>query len=186
MVGGRGGIIIRKEKDGGKIDRAVFPGCQGTSAVNLLGAKALIFRLAAQPEFIDVQKTTLDNAKTMADLFMDKGYRVVTNGTDNHQVLIDLASENISGKEAETGLEAAGLILNRNVVPQDAKQPGKVSGIRLGTGAVSARGMKAQQIKQIVDLMDAVMMNPGNRRVQAEVKKEVEQLCRSFPIKPAI
>lgn len=186
MMGGRGGIIICKEKYGQNIDRAVFPGCQGTSAVNLLGAKALIFRLATQEAFINVQQMTLDNAGAMAKAFMDKGYRVVTNGTDNHQVLIDLTSKSISGKEAENCLEAAGLILNRNVVPQDAKQPGKVSGIRIGTGAVSVRGMKEQHMKQVVDLMDAVMMNPVNHRVQAEVKKEIEQLCRTFPIKAAI
>ncbi|MDA3917906.1 MAG: serine hydroxymethyltransferase [Deltaproteobacteria bacterium] len=186
MMGGRGGIILSKKKYGKKIDSAVFPGCQGTSAVNLLAAKALIFKLAAEEKFISVQKMTLKNAKAMAQAFMKKGYHIVSKGTDNHQVLIDLSSKNISGKAAENCLEKVGIILNRNVVPNDADNPGKISGIRIGTGAVSARGMGELQMRQIVDLMDTTLSNRGEKRILSEIKEEVLKLCQSFPIKKSI
>ena len=182
MMGGRGGVILCKEKYGKKIDKAVFPGCQGTTAANLLAAKALIFKLAMEDRFIAVQKKTIENAKTMAETFMDKGYRIVSGGTDNHQVVIDLTSKGISGKSAEQCLESVGIVLNRNVVPEDAEKPGKVSGIRLGTGAVSARGMGEPQIRKLVDLMDLRMMNPEDNGVAELVRGEVAKLCRTFPI----
>jgi glycine hydroxymethyltransferase len=182
MMGGRGGVILCKEKYGGKIDKAVFPGCQGTTAVNLLAAKALIFKLAMETKFVDIQKKTIENAVIMAQAFMEKGYRIISGGTDNHQVLIDLTSKGISGKAAENNLESVGIILNRNVVPEDEKKPGKVSGIRLGSGAVSARGMAETQILQIVELMDVTMMNQGKKEVLMEVKDKVARLCRAFPV----
>lgn len=186
LMGGRGGVILSKKKYGKKIDRAVFPGCQGTSAVNLLAAKALIFKLAAEKKFISIQKKTLKNAKRMARAFMEKGYRIVSNGTDNHQVLIDLTSKEISGKSAESCLESVGIILNRNVVPDDAYSPGKISGIRIGSGAVSARGMGAPEIKQIVDLIDTAITNRTKKEVIAELKDEVMKLCYAFPVKKSI
>jgi glycine hydroxymethyltransferase len=186
MMGGRGGIILSKKKYGEKINKAVFPGCQGTSAVNLLAAKALIFKLAAEEQFISIQKMTLKNAKVMAQAFLEKGYRIISNGTDNHQVLIDLTSKDISGKLAETCLESVGIILNRNVVPNDADSPSKISGIRIGSGAVSARGMGELQMLQIVDLMDITLMNRAKKRVLIEIKEDVLKLCQAFPIKNSI
>jgi len=186
MMGGRGGIILSKKKYGKKIDRAIFPGCQGTSAVNLLAAKALIFKLAAEEQFISIQKMTLKNAKIMAQAFLEKGYRIISNGTDNHQVLIDLTSKDISGKLAETCLESVGIILNRNVVPNDADSPGRTSGIRIGSGAVSARGMGELHMRQIVDLMDSTMRNRAKKRVLTEIKEDVLKLCQAFPIKKII
>ncbi len=182
MMGGRGGVILCKDKYGGKIDKAVFPGCQGTTAVNLLAAKALIFKLAMEAKFVSIQKKTLENAGIMAQAFMDKGYRIISGGTDNHQVLIDLTSKGISGKAAENCLESVGIVLNRNVVPKDEKKPGKVSGIRLGSGALSARGMAETQIRQIVELMDVTMMNQTKKEVLKEVQDEVSRLCRAFPV----
>ncbi len=183
MMGGRGGIILCKKKHAGKIDRAVFPGCQGTSAVNLIAAKALIFKIATDEQFISIQKRTLHNAKVMARAFLEKKYRIISNGTDNHQVLIDLTSKDISGKSAEICLESVGIILNRNVVPDDADNPGKISGIRIGSGAVSARGMGEFQMRQIVELMDATLMNRTKKRVLSEIKSDVLKLCQAFPIK---
>lgn len=183
MMGGRGGVILCKKKYGSRIDRSVFPGCQGTSAVNFLAAKALIFKLAAEEPFISIQETTLKNARTMARLFLEKGYRIVSNGTDNHQVLIDLRPKGISGQAAETCLEWVGIILNRNVVPKDEGYPGRVSGIRIGSGAVAARGMGEMQMHQIVDLMDTAMMNQTNEGLLSSVKDSVRDLCCSFPIK---
>jgi len=182
MMGGRGGVILCKKKFGEKIDKAVFPGCQGTSAVNLLAAKALIFKLAREEKFVSIQKKTLENARAMARRLMEKGYDVISAGTDNHQVLIDLRSKGISGKAAESILESIGIILNRNVVPQDEDAPGKVSGIRLGSAAVSARGMGEPQMQKMIDLMDMALMNPTEKSALKQVKEQVLKLCREFPV----
>ncbi|MBU8910420.1 MAG: serine hydroxymethyltransferase [Desulfobacterales bacterium] len=182
MMGGRGGVILCKEIFGKKIDNAVFPGCQGTSAVNLLAAKALIFKLAQEEKFISIQKKTIQNAGIMAEILMEKGYHIISGGTDNHQVLIDLTSKGLSGQSAEDCLESAGIILNRNVVPQDENNPGKVSGIRLGTGAVSARGMEEPQMREIIELMDMAMMNQTKKEVLKKIKSLVSKLCREFPV----
>jgi glycine hydroxymethyltransferase len=182
MMGGRGGVILCKEIYGKKIDKAVFPGCQGTTAVNLLAAKALIFKLAMETKFVAIQHKTLEHAEIMAQSFMEKEYCIISGGTDNHQVLIDLTAKGFSGKAAENCLESVGIVLNRNVVPKDEKKPGKVSGIRLGSGAVSARGMAEAQIRQIVELMDVTMMNQTKKEVLLEVHDEVSRLCRAFPV----
>jgi len=182
MMGGRGGVILCREIFGKKVDRAVFPGCQGTSAVNLMAAKALIFKLAMEEKFIQIQKNTLENARIMARALVEKGYHIISGGTDNHQVLIDLTGKGISGKSAEACLEAVGIILNRNVVPQDENSPGKVSGIRLGSSAVSARGMGEVQMQKIIELMDMVLMNQTNTTVINQVKERVLELCREFPV----
>ena len=182
MMGGRGGVILCKETFGKKIDKAVFPGCQGTSAVNLIAAKALIFKLAREEKFVSIQKKTIQNARIMAEALMEKDYHIISGGTDNHQVLIDLTSKGISGKSAEDCLESAGIILNRNVVPQDENTPGKVSGIRLGSGAVSARGMGEPQMREIIELMDMAMMNQTKKEVIKKVKNLVLKLCRKFPV----
>ena len=182
MMGGRGGVILCKEIFGEKVDKAVFPGCQGTSAVNLMAAKALIFKLAMEEKFISIQKKTVQNAGIMARALKEKGYRVISGGTDNHQVLIDLTSKGISGKFAEDCLESVGIILNRNVIPKDEKSPGKVSGIRIGSGAVSARGMGAPQMHKIIELMDMTIMHHTKKEVIKEVKDLVLKLCRAFPV----
>jgi glycine hydroxymethyltransferase len=186
MMGGRGGVILCKDIFKKKIDKAVFPGCQGTSAVNMMAAKALIFKLAKEEKFIWVQKKTLENAKTMARALMEKGYTIISGGTDNHQVLIDLNSKGISGKSAELSLEAVGIILNRNVIPQDDNTPGKVSGIRLGSSAVSARGMGEAQMQKIIELMDMALMNQTKIGIINQVKDQVLELCREFPVNGAV
>ena len=185
MMGGRGGAIICRDRFKKKIDRAVFPGCQGTSAVNMIAAKALIFKLALKEKFILHQKNTLLNAQIIALALAEKGYRIVSNGTDNHQVLVDLSSKGISGKVAENYLESVGIILNRNVVPKDEQNPGKVSGIRIGSGAVSVRGMGEYQMRLIVDFMDKALMNQDKKEVLQQVKKSVLQLCGEFPVSQA-
>lgn len=182
MMGGRGGVILCREIFGEKIDKAVFPGCQGTSAVNLIAAKALIFKLAMEDKFVRAQKNTLENAGIMARLLMEKGYHVISGGTDNHQVLIDLTNKGISGRMAESVLESIGIVLNRNVVPKDENAPGKTRGIRLGSAAVSARGMGDVQMRKIVELMDMALMNPTNTAVINQVKGQVLEMCREFPI----
>ena len=182
LMGGRGGIILAKEKYAKKLNKSVFPGTQGTSAVNLIAAKALIMKIAEKPEFAKAQELTVKNAKFMANLLADKGYRIVTGGTDNHQVVVDLSQTGVTGAQAETALEACGLILNRNVVPADAKTPGKSSGLRIGTGAITARGLGKTEIVQIVDFMDTVIRNFEDDDTLKIVADKVRNLCSKFPV----
>lgn len=182
MMGGRGGVIVCKEQYAKKIDKSVFPGCQGTTAVNLLAAKALIFKLAMEPKFVSIQQLTLENARALAQAFMAKNYRIVSGGTDNHQVLIDLRSKGIAGKIAEHCLESVGIILNRNVVPEDEGRPGKASGVRLGSGALAARGMTELQMQEIAELMDIAMSNHTSKVMLKKVSDEVSRLCEKFPV----
>jgi glycine hydroxymethyltransferase len=182
MMGGRGGVILARKNYSRNIDRTVFPGCQGTSPVNLIAAKALVFKLAREPGFVEIQRKTLELAVLMGQLLAEKGYTLVTGGTENHQVLVDLAGKHVSGRQAETWLENSGIVLNRNVVPADAGNPGKAGGIRIGTGAVAARGMGEPEITHIADLIDQVLRHREDDTVQGRVRDGVRELCRRFPI----
>jgi len=182
MMGGRGGVILSKQEYGEKINSAVFPGCQGTSAVNLLAAKAVIFKLAMKPEFVSLQERTLDNAAFLATELAEKGFRIVSEGTDTHQVLVDLTSIGLEGGAAEKTMESVGIILNRNVIPDDAENPGRTSGIRLGSAAISVRGMGKNEIVQITGLMSTALLNHNNKDLLAQVSKEVTEICRGFPV----
>jgi len=182
LRGGRGGVILAKDKYGKKLNSAVFPGGQGTSAVNLIAAKALAFKLAMEPGFPESQQKTLDLAVYLGQRLQEKGYRLVTGGSENHQVVVDLSNKGISGSKAEKTLEAAGIILNRNVIPRDAHSPGKVSGLRIGTGALAARGMDTAEVDRIVDWMDTLLCDPENADRHAEIKAAVEKLSTQFPV----
>lgn len=182
LMGGRGGIILAKEKLGKKVNQSIFPGIQGTSAVNLIAAKAVILKLASDPRFIEIQKQTVENAAYMAKSLAEKGYRIVTGGTDNHQILVDLSDTGVTGAQAEACLEGCGIVLNRNVVPSDAAKPGKSSGIRIGTGAITARGIGKAEISMIVNWMDQRIQHPDNVDIQETVKNGVRQMCRRFPV----
>jgi glycine hydroxymethyltransferase len=182
MMGGRGGVILAKSDCAKKLDRAVFPGSQGTSAVSLIAAKALIFKLADTPNFAQLQQKTIENALLMAQCLIDKGYRLVTGGTENHQVVVDLEDQHISGSLAETLLEASGIVLNRNVVPRDAQRPGHISGLRIGTGAVTARGMGKTEIIQIVEWIHQVLKQPENLAAQVQIREAVKVMCGRFPV----
>ena len=182
MMGGRGGVILAKNDYAKQLNRAVFPGGQGTSAVSLIAAKALIFKLAAEPKYAQLQHKTVENASLMAQCLADKGYRLVTGGTENHQVVVDLESKNISGTLAETLLEASGIVLNRNVVPRDAQRPGHVSGLRIGTGAVTVRGMGKTEIIQIVEWIHQVLKQPENLAAHLQVRDAVKEMCGRFPV----
>jgi len=182
MMGGRGGVILAREKYGKALNRSVFPGGQGTSAVNLIAAKAVIFKLATSSEFVQLQKTTIENAIAIGQCLVERGYRLVTGGTENHQVVVDLTGRNISGSGAETLLETAGIVLNRNVVPQDAAHYGRVSGLRIGTGALTARGMSSSEMIKIVEWIDQILQQPDNLELVAQVRDKVRKLCRRFPV----
>ncbi|RLB39145.1 MAG: serine hydroxymethyltransferase [Deltaproteobacteria bacterium] len=182
MMGGRGGVILCREPYGKKIDKTVFPGCQGTSAVNFIAAKAIIFKLAEEQEFRDIQERTLANAKCLARELGARGYRVVTGGTENHQVVVDVGSKGLRGNDAERILESVGIITNKNVIPRDADNPGSVSGIRLGTAAISTRGMGEAEVSQIAELIDSALVNFNRKEVLDQVAKNVSEMCKAFPV----
>jgi len=182
MMGGRGGVILARQPLAEKIDRAVFPGCQGTSPVNTIAAKAVIFKLAGTPAFRKVQEKTLANAAHLARALQDKGLRIISNGTDTHQVLVDVTPRGLNGRRAEQALESAGMVLNQNVLPNDDGQRGGVSGIRIGTAGVAARGMGLTEMETIADWLDQVLSNHSDERVILKVRDKVADLCRQFPV----
>ena len=182
LNGGRGGVILCRQEHAQKISRSIFPGAQGTPSLNLLAAKAVCFKLAVEPEFKAQQKKTLENAAAFAAGFEKKGYRIVSGGTDNHLVLVDLRSKDLNGDVAEKTLESVGIIVNRNVIPGDPQRPDITSGIRIGSPAITTRGMAAQEVAQIVNLMDTAMLNNKHHDVLEQVSQEVADLCRKFPV----
>ncbi len=182
LQGGRGGVILCRQEHAKKISRTIFPGAQGTPSLNLLAAKAVCFKLAMEPEFKKLQKKTLENAAVFASGFEQKGYRIVTGGTENHLILVDLRSKDLTGDTAEKTLESVGIIVNRNVIPGDPQRPDVASGIRIGSPGITARGMGAGEVFQIVDLMDFAMVNRLDGEVLAQVSKGVGDLCRNFPV----
>lgn len=182
LQGGRGGVILCRQEHAKKISRTIFPGAQGTPSLNLLAAKAVCFKLAMEPEFKKLQKKTLDNAVAFASGFAKKGYRIVTGGTDNHLILVDLRSKDLTGAVAEKTLESVGIIVNRNVIPGDPQRPDVTSGIRVGSPGITSRGMAEAEVLQIVDLMDTAMANRENGDILEQVSQSVADLCRKFPV----
>lgn len=182
MMGGRGGVILAKDEFGQRLNSAVFPGCQGTSAVNLIAAKALIFKLAGEPWFIDLQKKTLENAVILASSLEERGYRIISGGTDNHQIIVDLTANGMKGAAAEKALESAGIVLNRNVIPSDARTSGSVSGLRLGSAGITTRGMGPPEMVLIADMINTVLSQPQNPAERRRVAAQVKALCRRYPV----
>jgi len=182
LRGGRGGVILCKKEHAGKISKTIFPGAQGTPSLNLLAAKAVCFKLAMEPCFKKEQIKTLENAAVFADGFEEKGYRIVSGGTDNHLVLVDLRSRGLTGDVAEKTLESVGIVVNRNVIPGDPEKPDVTSGIRIGSPGVTSRGMGEVEVDQIVELMDIAMVNCDNPQVLENVAEGVAGLCKQFPV----
>ena len=182
LRGGRGGVILCKQGHADRINRAIFPGGQGTPSLNFIAAKTACFHLAMTDEFVELQKQTLKNAACFAGEFKRLGYRLVSDGTDNHLVLIDLRSKGLTGALAEKTLESVGIIVNRNVIPGDPERPELTSGIRIGSPAISTRGMAEPEVQQIVRFMDAAMSNSDDSRILGQVADEVQDLCKKFPV----
>ena len=166
------------------IDLAVFPGTQGGPLEHVIAAKAVSFFEILQPEFLTYGKQVVSNAQAIAKAFLDKGYNIVSSGTDNHLLLIDLRNKNISGKKAENTLVKADITLNKNMVPFDDKSPFITSGIRVGVPAVTTRGLKETHMPQIVDWLDKVLMSPDNEDVINSVRGEVNEFMKGFPLYP--
>lgn len=164
------------------LDSAVFPGTQGGPLMHVIAAKAVAFKEALQPDFTEYGEQIVTNAKAMAEAFMERGYDLVSDGTDNHLVLIDLRNKGLTGREAEEALEAADITVNKNMVPFDDKSPFVTSGIRVGTPAMTTRGFGADEFKRVVALIDDVLSAPDDEDVRARVRSEVRALCDQFPL----
>ncbi|MEA3253666.1 MAG: serine hydroxymethyltransferase [Chloroflexota bacterium] len=182
LRGPRGGFILCRKELASGIDAAVFPGMQGGPLMHAIAAKAVCFFEAMQPDFVDYQRAVLDNARVLGEELQRYGLRIVSGGTDNHLVLVDLTPVGISGRDAEKALGAAGIMVNRNGIPFDLKPPRIASGIRLGTPAITARGFDTEAVKHIASMIMRVLSAPGDKAVEEQVHSEVSELCQCFPI----
>ena len=181
LRGPRGGLILCKKEHKKAIDKAVFPACQSGPHLHAIAALCVALKEAAQPDFKAYQTQVVENAKAMAERFLELGYRLVTGGTDNHLLLVDLTEKNVEGKVAAIAMEKANIVSNANSVPYDKRGPFNPSGIRIGTPAITTRGMGVSEMKQIVDWIDACINAREDDEKLANIKNEVVQMCRSFP-----
>jgi glycine hydroxymethyltransferase len=182
LRGPRGGVTMCKAEHAKAVDKLVFPGLQGGPLMHVIAAKAVAFREALSPSFKRYQQQVLANAKALAKGLMDRGYKIVSGGTDTHLLLVNLTNKGMTGKDADAALDAAGIILNKNAVPYDEKPPAVASGIRLGAPIVSTRGMREPEMQRIVDLMDRVLQHRQEPAVLEEVRLQAKALCNRFPI----
>mgnify|MGYP000266811082 FL=1 len=182
LRGPRAGLIMCKEKYAREIDRAVFPCVQGGPHVHIIAAKAVCFKEAMQPEFRAYQEQVVKNARVLAEELARAGYRIVSGGTDTHLVLVDVFSRGLTGKQAESALEKAGITVNKNAIPFDTQPPMIASGIRLGTPAVTTRGMKEPEMRQIAQWIAEVLDHPESEEVRRSVRQRVLELTERFPL----
>jgi glycine hydroxymethyltransferase len=182
LRGPRGGMIMCREEYAKDIDKTVFPGIQGGPLMHVIAAKAVAFKEAMSKEFNDYQKQIVKNAKKVAGELMMRGNELVSGGTDNHLMLVDLTSLGITGKEAEAKLQEAGIILNKNTIPFETKSPFITSGIRIGTPAATTRGMKEKEMIIIAEAIDEVIRNINDANKIKETRRSILDLCNQFPI----
>jgi glycine hydroxymethyltransferase len=182
LRGPRGGMILAKEAVAAGIDKTVFPGIQGGPLMHVIAGKAVCLREAMQPEFKEYQAKILENAQHMAEAFKRHGYRLVSDGTDTHLMSVDLRGKGVTGRDAEKGLEKAGITVNKNTIPFDPEKPFITSGIRIGTPAITTRGMGKDEIGTIVELVDRALSDLENEQVLEDIKKGVIELCEAFPL----
>ncbi|WP_303691139.1 serine hydroxymethyltransferase [Megamonas hypermegale] len=183
LRGPRGGLILCKDAEFGKqFNKAIFPGIQGGPLMHIIAAKAVAFKEALSDEFKVYQQQVVKNAAVLADELTQKGFRIVSGGTDNHLMLVDLRSKNITGKEAQFLLDDIGITANRNTIPFEPLSPFVTSGIRLGTPALTTRGLKEDDIRQVADIIAKVIDNRDDEAVIAQAKAEVADICKRFPL----
>ncbi len=182
LRGPRGGFVLSKKKLAKKIDKAVFPGAQGGPLMHVIAAKAVAFKLAMEEEFKEYQRQVVANAKTLAEELADQGFRIVSGGTDSHMVLVDVRTVGLTGAQAEELLEEVGIVVNKNLIPFDPNPPRVASGIRLGTPALTTRGMKEDEIREVAKLIAKRLKNPESDAVKDEVARKVRELAEAFPI----
>ena len=183
LRGPRGGLILCRDAEFGKqFNKAIFPGIQGGPLMHVVAAKAVAFKEALSDEFKVYQQQVLDNAKALADELVKKGFRIVSGGTDNHLMLVDLRSKNITGKEAQFLLDEIGITANRNTIPFEPLSPFVTSGIRLGTPALTTRGLKEDDIREVADIIADVIENREDSAVIEAAKAKVQAICKKFPL----
>ena len=182
LRGPRAGLVLCREKWAKDLDRSVFPGVQGGPLVHIIAAKAVCFKEALEPTFAAYQRRIVANAAALAASIASHGFRLVSGGTDNHLMLVDVFSKGLTGKDATAALGKAGITVNQNTIPFDQNPPLKASGIRIGTPAVTTRGMGEAEMALIGEFIARVLASPDDERVQAMVRAEVEALCRTFPL----
>jgi glycine hydroxymethyltransferase len=186
LRGPRGGLILAKEKYGKLLNSQIFPGIQGGPMMHTIAAKAVSFKEALTPEFKAYQKQVVLNAQKMAAELMDRGFKLVADGTDNHLLLVDLSTKDLTGREAEKALETAGITVNKNSIPFETQSPRITSGIRIGTPAVTTRGMKEPEMGRIAEFIDRALEQTANTKALRTIRKEVRNLCRGFPLFPQV
>lgn len=182
LRGPRGAMIMCPEENAKRIDKAVFPGMQGGPLEHCIAAKAVCFHEALQPEFKEYAAQVVKNAKVLADELSANGMRLVSGKTESHLILLDLTQKNITGKDAQVALEEAGIITNRNAIPFDTRSPFITSGLRMGTAALTTRGMKESEMKEIASMVAKVIENPTDSEIKTKIRSEVQELCRKFEI----
>src|SRR6476619_5057226 len=182
LRGPRGGMVLCRSQYAKDLDRALFPGVQGGPLMHIIAAKAVCFKEAMQPDFADYQRQVVVNAQRLARGLSSAGFRLVSGGTDNHLMLVDVFSKGLTGKVAEAALGKAGITVNKNAIPFDQHPPMVASGIRIGTPAVTTRGMGEGEMDQIAGFITRVLASPDDAPTLAMIKREVEELCRQFPI----
>ena len=182
LRGPRGGMIMCKEKYAKQLDKEIMPGIQGGPLMHVIASKAVAFKEALQPSFKEYQIQIVKNAKALAQELLNYGYHVVAGGTDTHLMLVSFVEKGITGKVVEEALDKAGITVNKNTVPFDPQKPFITSGIRIGTPAVTTRGMKEPEMKKIGRFINETISNLGNEEVYKKIRKEVEELCREFPL----
>jgi glycine hydroxymethyltransferase len=175
-------MILSKAEFAQAIDKVVFPGMQGGPLVHIMAAKAVCFQEAMQPEFRDYAKQVVANAKVLAQTLAEAGFRIISGGTDTHLMLVDVFSKGMFGSEAEKALDQAGITVNKNAIPFDTNPPLKPSGIRIGTPALTTRGMKEAEMRQVGHWIAEVLLNRADAAVLTKVRKQVLGLCEAFPL----
>lgn len=182
LRGPRGGMILCKEEWAKKVNSLIFPGIQGGPLEHIIAAKAVAYGEALKPEFKTYAKQVVENAKALAESLLEFGYDLVTGGTDNHLVLMDLTNKGLTGKLAEKQLDKAAITVNKNTVPNETKSPFVTSGIRIGTSALATRGMKAAEMKIVAGWIHEVLEDPENDTILSQIKNKVKELCQQFPL----
>ena len=186
LRGPRGGMIMCKKEYAKAVDKAVFPGLQGGPHQNVVTAKAIAFKEAMEPSFKDYAKQIKVNAKALEKVFKERNYRIMFGGTENHLLLIDVTPKGVTGKQAEEALDKAAITINKNMIPDDPRSPMDPSGIRLGTPALTSRGMKKEEMTQIAEWIDEVIMNHDNEEKLADVRSQVKDMTAKFPLYPGL
>ena len=186
LRGPRGGLLLCRAEYQKDLDRSVFPGVQGGPLMHIIAAKAVCFKEAGEPAFVEYQRQIVSNAARLAAVLTASGYRLVSGGTDNHLMLVDVFSKGITGKVAEAALGKAGITVNKNAIPFDRNPPMVASGIRIGTPAVTTRGMREAEMDVVGDLIVRALRTPDDESALGMVRAEVERLCRNFPLYPDV